>query len=209
MKWISGRVILAAAKLALIYGVLLLVGFALFFTLFAWGQTFRVADLAGALLVLAIPFGTAFLLLAIARRAGFVALWTILLVFWGFVVSLGGMKMPHLIPLDFAVWSMLALPLWIIGHAGLRDPSSRKLRIGPFTFSPATMVLSCWLLLLASSRLFGLFQTSIVIVSPPRPPDLALWTLWAPAPLWISAFAVRHVWRGTAALPAGEAVSAA
>jgi hypothetical protein len=104
---------------------------------------------------------------------------------------------------------MLALPLWIIGHAGLRDPSSRKLCIGPFTFSPATIVLSCWLLLLASSRLFGLFQTSIVIVSPPRPPDLALWTLWAPAPLWISAFAVRHVWRGTAALPAGEAVSAA
>jgi len=208
MQWISGRVILAAAKLALIYGVLLLVGFTLFSTLFVV-QTLRLVDLAGTLLVLAIPFGTAFLLLAIARRAGFVVLWTILLVFWGIVVSVGAGKIPAAIPLDFALWSVLALPLWIIGHVGLRDPSSGKLRIGPFTFSPATIVLSCWLLLLASSRLFGLFQTSIVIVDRPHPPALALWTLWVPAPLWISAFAIRHAWRGTASLSGATSVSMA
>jgi hypothetical protein len=208
MKWISGRVILAAAKLALIYGVMVLVGFALFFTLSARGQRVTLADLAGALLVLAIPLGVAFLLLAIARRAGFVAFWTILLVFWGFVVS-EGLRMPDVIPVDFMGWSMLALPLWIIGHAGVRDPSSRRLRIGRLELSPTTIVLSCWLLLLAGTRFPRIWTTDIVIVDAPRWPSLVVWTLWAPAPLWISAFAVRHVWRGTAAIHAADSVSAA
>ena len=130
--------------------------------------------------VLAIPLGVAFLLLAVARRAGFVAFWTILLVFWGFVVR--AVRVPDAIPLEFVFWSVLALPLWIIGHAGVRDPASRKIRLGRLTLSQPTLVLWCWLLLLAGSRFVGLLNTSNVIVPVPHWPSPAVWTLWAPAP---------------------------
>ena len=207
MKWISRRVILAAAKLALIYCALLLIVFALVFTLFVPGLRFSIAEFAPVLMTLAIPFGIAFLLLAIARRAGFIALWAILFVYWGFLVrdSLG---IPYAIPPVFTLWSIFALPLWIIGHVGVRDPSSRNLAIGRLALSPAAIVLACWLLLLAGSRFFfGPFNTDTLIVGPTHWSNLALWTLWAPAPFWISAFAVRHVWRGTAVPAVAESVN--
>jgi|SRR5690242_9571837 len=201
MKLISRRVIFAAAKLALIYCVLLSIEIAALFLLIRPSTVF-IGDIAGAALALLIPFGIAFLLLAVARRAGFVALWAILVGYWVALVIQSRPFVPLTFPMLFLLWSILALPLWIIGHAGIPDTSSAGIRIGGLRISWSTTALVCWLLLLVVARLFGpLRGTTFVLPRTPRPADIAMWALWAPAPLFIAAFAVRHVWRGTAAGP--------
>jgi len=201
MKLISRRVIFAAAKLALIYCVLLCVEIAALFLLIRPSTVF-IGDLAGPALALLVPFGIAFVLLAVARRAGFVALWAILVGYWVALVVQSRPFVPHTLPMLFVLWSLLAMPLWIIGHAGIPDTSSPAIRIAGVKLSWATTALLCWLLLLVGSRLFWpLRGTTIVLPRTPVPADIAAWALWAPAPLLIGAFAVRHVWRGTAAGP--------
>jgi hypothetical protein len=137
MSLVSGRIILAAAKLALFYIALVILGIvALDVALRAGAPPWDILVEMGAWL--SIPFGGAFLLLALARRWGFVALWALLGAFWVFLAFVSGSwQSPNAFPQLFVPWSIFALPLWL-----------------------------AW--------------------------------LRAPIPLILSAFAIRHVWRGTA-----------
>jgi len=187
---LSKRVILAAARIALFYVVLVALAFALLVSAFVGWRGMGI-DIVGMAEWLSVPCALAFLLLAAARRWGFVTLWAILGAFWCWVVlDSQSLRSPRQLPLVFMVWSAFALPLWIIGQAGIPAVSPRR-------FSPSMVMLICWCILLVTPRLFGLPQ---IEVFPPRNyglADLVSW-IWTPLPLILSAFAMRHVWRGTA-----------
>jgi hypothetical protein len=51
-------------------------------------------------------------------------------------------------PQLFFDWSRLALPLWIIGQAGIPSRSSPPVRIGPVRVSTSTLLLVCWVAML-------------------------------------------------------------
>lgn len=188
MSLISGRVTLAAAKLALFYiGFVILeivvLGFVLRLGLPSLHDT---RDMAG---MLSIPFAAAFLLLATARRWGFIALWTILGAFWIFVaVASNARAWPTLYPQVFFAWSILALPLWIMGQAGLRRTSTRRI-------SGSMLMLVCWAILLFGTQFFTKYRAFPVRADGIA--DIVAW-IWVPMPLILTAFAIRHVWRGTA-----------
>ena len=185
------RAIFAAAKLASFYAALVLLEIMLLAVAFRLGvPTLReIGEMASWL---AIPFAGAFLLLAIARRWGFVALWTILGAFWILItLASGSWRWPIDFPRIFVPWSIFALPLWIIGQAGIARTSTRRV-------SPSMNMLVVWAILLLCVRFVTLPRTDYVgdfhrfgIA------DLLGW-IWAPVPLILSAFAIRHVWRGTA-----------
>jgi hypothetical protein len=196
MSLISGRVILAAAKLALFY--IALVGL----EIVVLGMALQVAvpnlrDIGAMAAMLSIPFAGAFLLLAIARRWGFVALWAILGAFWLLLtVASGAWRWGINFPQLFVPWSLFALPLWIIGQAGIPSRSSIRLRIGLVRFSTSMALLVCWAALLVGAQWFVPFRLGL----PLRASGVAnlLGWVWGVAPLLLSAYATRHVWRGTA-----------
>ena len=203
MSLISGRVILAAARLALVYTVL--VTLELVAVSFAWrvGAP-RLGDIAAIAAGLAIPFAAAFILLAVARRWGFVALWAVLGGLWIFMtidagIATRGWEWSFAYGESFLPWSIFALPLWIIGQVGIPSRASARLRIGPLHFSASTALLVCWAALLLGAQ--WLIPPEI-FVGPYRPlgiANLAGW-IWGVAPLLLCAYAMRHVWRGTATL---------
>ncbi|HKW46111.1 MAG TPA: hypothetical protein VJN70_01645 [Gemmatimonadaceae bacterium] len=190
MSLISGRVTLAAAKLALFYiGFVILeivvLGFVLRLGLPSLHDT---RDMAG---MLSIPFAAAFLLLATARKWGFIALWTILGAFWIFVaVASNARAWPTLYPQVFFAWSILALPLWIMGQAGLPRTSTRRI-------SGSMLMLVCWAVLLFGVRFFAKYQPPAFPGRQDGIANIIAW-LWVPMPLILSTFAIRHVWHGTA-----------
>jgi hypothetical protein len=194
MSLINGRVIFAAAKLALFYVALVAIELPVLIVI-------RVASLGVITQVaglLAIPFAAAFVLLAVARRWGFVALWAILCAFWGLLtVSAGAWGWAVLFPMLFLPWSVLALPLWIIGQAGIPSRSATRLRIGPVGFSISMTLLICWAALLLGAQWFASFRTDFYPSGPPTIAKVLGWT-WGVAPLLLSAYATRHAWRGTA-----------
>ena len=189
MRLISGRVILAAAKLAAFYVALVTL------ELVVLGIAFRVGvpplrGIGEMAIILSIPFAGAFVLLAIARRWGFVALWGLLAVLWFLSVSASGAwEWSSLYPKLFVPWSILALPLWVIGQAGIPRRSAGLI-------SPSMALLVCWAALLLGVLLFA--SPRDAAYWHPRSVAAALAWIWAPMPLILSAFAISHVWRGTA-----------
>ena len=186
---VTKRVILAAGKLALFYVALVAVGFVVFMIGFLPRDVG--VDIGAMIAGLAIPCAVAFLLLAVARRWGLLSLWAILGALWCWMlVDARALSLPRQLPLDFMLWSVFALPLWIIGQVGIPVVSSRRI-------SPSMAMLIGWAILLITPQLFDLGR---ILVYPSRPWRAADWIsfMWAPMPLILSAFAVRHVWRGTA-----------
>jgi hypothetical protein len=186
----SKRVILAAAKLAAIYIALVILGIVVLdVTLRAGVPPLDV--IREFAIWLSIPFACAFVLLAVARRWGFVALWVILGALW---IAIGVVARSWRWSIDFpslfVLWTIFALPLWIIGQAGIPLPSRRRI-------SPSMVLLACWAVLLVSSR-FVLPRTDPPDLDPHSALLFALAWIWAPMPLVLSAFAISHVWRGTA-----------
>ena len=117
----SSKRLRAALTLAALYaaGVLLL-----FLAVFIMKSTPR--DVLRTLPVLGIPtaicFASAFILLAVARRAGFTALW--ILVFGLWVVSVYPDFSLFRANLNFLSWSLLAAPLYTMVSLGFRRPPS-------------------------------------------------------------------------------------
>jgi hypothetical protein len=152
--------------------------------------------IAGMAVWLSIPFAGAFVLLAVARRWGFIALWAILGAFWILLaLASGAWAWASQFPRLFLPWSVFALPLWIIGQAGIPSPSPTRLRVGPVRMSTSMALLLCWAALLVSVEAFALRQAWIFRASTLT--NLFGW-IWGLAPLVLSAYAIRHVWRGTA-----------
>ena len=196
MSLIRGRVILAAAKLALFYVALVAVEIALLIVAFT-GEVPRRGEIAQMSALLAIPFAFAFLLLAVARRWGFVALWGILGTLWVFLtLESGAWAWSITFPRLFLPWTIFALPLWIIGQAGIPSRSATRLGIGPLSVSVSMALLLCWTALLLGAQWLVPFET----YRPYHPTRIAnpLGWIWGVAPFVLSAYAMRHVWRGTA-----------
>lgn len=198
MSLISRRVISAAAKLALVYSVLVTLEFAVLILVLRIGLPPLNVLLAMAGW-LAIPFAGAFVLLAVARRWGFIALWVIPLAFsaWMAVTSQSYTFTIGFI-FDFILWTIFALPLWIIGQAGIPLRSSNRLRVGPVRFSASTALLACWIGLLVGARsLLPPVGTDVVMIGTSVAANLFGWTC-AIAPFILTTYAIRHVWVGTA-----------
>ena len=70
----------------------------------------------------AICFAAAFLLLAVARRAGFTALWLIILCLW--IWGLAQDFDSDAIPGGFLAWTLLAAPLYVMCALGFRGQAS-------------------------------------------------------------------------------------
>ena len=188
------RVLPAAGKLAAFYGASIVLQFLLVSGL-GGGPRWSLEALRGLSPLLGMCFGLAFVLLAGARRAGFAALWSVLAALW--LLMLGDLPTPFDVPRAFLVWSIFALPLWVMGHFGVAASQSKVLVIGRLRFSLLTGALAAWAALAVSSRFYGALW-SAVAASHIRTAVVAEWLLWAPAPLILSAIATRHVWRGTA-----------
>ena len=111
----------AAGRLVAIYalGVVCLVGPLL---LMLEGPT--VTALSEVASIVAPPLGVlftfAFVILAVARRAGFGILWGVLFALWTWMAIHDGAS-PWM-PIRFLGWSSLALPLFTIGALGVRSP---------------------------------------------------------------------------------------
>ena len=187
---LNTRAIFAAARLALFYSAFVILEILVLIVLMHDGVP-SLSDFGEMASSLSIPFAGAFLLLAVARRWGLVALWTILGAFWILVTFVSGSwHYPIDFPRLFLPWSIFALPLWIIGQVGIARISSQRI-------STSMALLICWAALLLSIQFFGLPRTEFVHPHRYGIADLLAW-IWAPMPLILSAFAIRHVWRGTA-----------
>ncbi len=199
MSLINKRVTLAACRLALFYTAFVALEILALWVASAVNIWLTIRELFGVSVLLMIPFAGAFLLLALARRLGLVAFWIILIGLWVLPFALAKtFPTPLLFPLIFLSWSILALPLWVIGQVGIPRRSSFGLGLGPVRISPSMALLACWVFLLAGVRLFGsLADYPEMGVLSIRIAEPLAW-IWGVAPLLLSAFAIQHVWRGTA-----------
>jgi hypothetical protein len=148
------------------------------------------------------PFGVllggAFVILAIARRVGFVAFWVLLSGLWALLLNSGG----HALPFEFLKWSVFALPLYLISliAAGRTIP----IRIGSRTISPLIVVGGIWVVLAIAGLVLRDYAfppeyvriTDGQVTAFERVSALG-WVLWAPAPFVIAAVAIAAMWVGS------------
>ena len=191
------RVIPAAGTLAAFYSVFVCL---LLLVMEAWGAGARWAlqTLREIAFPLLIAFLISFAALAAARRLGFAALWTLLSGMWIWLLS--ELRSPLQIPHAFVFWTVLALPLWVIGQCGIASPPFQGLPIGKVRVSFGTLAVAAWTVLVFGSGLYGSPWSDWSYAPrgfPRDPAELAAWLIWAPAPILLAAFAMRHVYRGT------------
>ena len=156
----------------------------------------------------AVPFGVffllAFLLLAVARRAGFAALWILLIALW--VWMIGESELSIDASRIFLAWSALAIPLFAIGALGT---SGAQLTAPTLIRTPRPLpILLVWSVLAA----LALYATGGTMALPFYvDPDQLVYKLgrfvWLPAPFAFSAIELARVWRATS--PATSDASAA
>jgi hypothetical protein len=127
---------------------------------------------------LSVAFLIVFLLLAIARRAGFVGFWVILLGLWVLILR----DVPHAgLAKGFLAWTVLALPLYAMGMIGAPS-TSRLLRI-------ASMGIAIiWFCLLVAA--FAVARNGSVI--------------WVAFPFVLCVYEIIRVWKATGQISAAS-----
>ena len=191
------RVVLAAVRLAGLYviGVVLML---LPFMLLPGGGIPAFRELARLAAPAGILFAVAFLLLAIARRAGFVALWLLLAGLWTLVLVVR--ELPIDVMIGFVGWTVLAFPLHVLGALGV--PSALRVRLGRASLRATTAAMILWAVLLIPAVV--VLYTSSFVAHPLdeaaayRMAGLVAPFVWGPAPFLIAALSLAHVWTGTA-----------
>jgi hypothetical protein len=152
--------------------------------------------------VLAIPagvcLGIAFLLLAVARRAGFTALWVVIFGMW--IAAVTWHFDPAPANVGFALWTLLAAPLYAIVVLGFRYPSSSA-RSAIWRRSISMAIAPAWLVLYAAAIHFVPSSIEDFASQPPRAPWLwrSLWLAWMLSPPTLTVAAVLRLYRGTPA----------
>ncbi len=188
------RVALAATRLALIYA------FGVAVTL---GVVLTVVDgpreLLSALGELLLPglglFALAFVLLAVARRAGFVALWLLLVGFWMWI-TIGNSHL--IVEGGFLAWTALAIPLFLLAALGTMRPVAIPIGRRRVSLTPIVVVAWVTLALLALAYEHGALHVLArqgwrgVVLAGVR-------QVWLAAPYFLAAFAILHAWLGLAA----------
>lgn len=200
-------VLLAAARLAGLYAlgtaVLLLLSF-----IALDGPPKAREDFMEFAAPIAFAFALVFVLLAVARRVGLVALWLTLGTLWG--VSFRDIVVN---PMDsaaaFVAWSNLAIPLAFLG--GLGVPTTFRIGLGRSKPAVLTVTVALWVALLvptlAMSILHNLWLDFWYHSVEYRIPNDFPRLIWAVGPPIISALSIAHAWVGTA-LPKVEAPAA-
>ena len=186
------RVIRAAGRLAALYVATTLILLLAAGTLMV-GVLPTLSDLVELWMPVSVAFLVAFLLLAIARRAGFVALWMILVGLWVFLLSAGGFDASY--GRQFVAWSVLALPLYGLGMIGA--PSTRRL-----ARSSSLAIAIIWFCLIAAGFMVTRLGTRIEL--PSQIVD-ALALIWGSFPLVLGMHEVVRVWNATRDVSAAAA----
>jgi hypothetical protein len=192
-------VLLAAARLAALYAIAVAL---LVLPLFLWQRRslHHVHHLLGYALPSAFVFGVAFVLLAVARRAGFVALWVVLAGLWILILHGVVAAYPSDIISAFVGWSALAIPLAVLG--GLGVPPTLRIQIGRWGGSAVSVAAVLWAALLTPALM--VFVSPALPLHPlhyaalDRQVGEVAWFVWAPGALLISMLCLAHVWVGTA-----------
>ena len=192
-------VLLAAVRLASIYaiaaGLLLL-------PLWLWqdGQPQALQDLTVYAAPVGVVFGVAFVLLAVARRAGFVALWLVLGALWAWILRQLAPGYPSQMVGAFVVWSALAIPLALLGGVGV--PAVLRVRLGRWKPSAVAVTVVVWAALLIPALAlwvlpeFGLHPLQHAAID--RLVGDVAWFVWAPGAPLVLVLSLAHVWVGTA-----------
>ena len=171
---------------------------------------------------LAILFGFAFIVLAFARRAGFSLLWTILVALWIWMLFGNGLTpLSDLLaqgighPFRFAMWSVLALPLFGIGVSAAGDVLIMKL--GRRRISALASLGCLWLVFIGIAFAlrsyadphhgYGASWAPLATETSWVPLAIVGWLLWAPLPFVIAAMSMRAVWIATKNAPVVEAAA--
>ena len=180
------RVMRAAARLAALYigavFILLLVAVAL---MVGFLPTF--SDLAELWIPVSVAFLIAFLLLAVARRAGIVTLWVLLLVIWFLMLR----ELHPGTAKQFVAWTVLALPLYGLGTIGAPSTS-------PIARRGSLLMTMIWLCLITAG--FVVSRTSTDIDQPRQIVEALLRNgdlVWGPFPIVLGVFEIVRVWVAT------------
>jgi hypothetical protein len=184
----SKRIFAAALRLAALYAGCVTVAFVLVLALARTPES-----LIDILPFLGIPgatcFAAAFILLAFARRAGFIALWLTLLGLWLFPLFSPAEEYYLWSGVGLVFWSMFAAPLFAMVAVGFptSGASSRSRRSALWILGVA------WL---------ALVILNLRIDAPPPFVSFGIWRGSAPLsliiPPVISAIAIRRIWRAKA-----------
>jgi hypothetical protein len=185
------RRLAASARLAALYlsGVVVLV------VPFEWARELPAASqLRDFVTPLVIIFVIAFALLALARRAGFAALWLTLVAMWTSGLASGHSVFS--IPNAFFFWSLLALPLFAIGALGTKGAPPLVATRWPM---PAPwIVLAVWIVLLATAFHWRWVASDVHFPDTPyEAVAVAARFVWAPAPFVIAVLEIARVWVAT------------
>jgi hypothetical protein len=123
-RWV--RILLAAARLAALYAACVVVLFTAY-GLYVAGPASLRELVVDSPLIAAVGFVVGFILLAIAKRIGFVVLWVLLLALWVSKIRDTSWSV-YLLP-DFLQWTVLAAPLYALTAIGLSaDNNQRRLK---------------------------------------------------------------------------------
>ena len=121
-RWV--RILLAAARLAALYAAFVLVLFTAYGLYVAGPASLRELLLDSPLLA-AFGFIVGFLLLAIAKRFGFVVLWILLVAVW--ITQVRDSSWSVYLLTSFLRWTVLAAPLYALTAIGLTADSNQRL----------------------------------------------------------------------------------
>jgi hypothetical protein len=191
----------AAARLATIYVVGVLV---LYAPIRLWlmphaGGLQEVPRLSAEMGILA---ANAFVILAVARRVGFLLLWTLLLFNW--VSNFDGaweLRYPGAVAGSFILWTVLALPLYAMAALGGSDRIA--LRVGSRRIRIAELGALAWILLIVGAFLYELLVTSPFVAGGLL--GVAARFVWFPAPFILAVIAGLSIWTVPSKDPAGAA----
>jgi hypothetical protein len=190
------RVVLAAARLAGFYAIgvgLMLIPF----MLLPGGGLPALRDVARLAMLPASLFVVAFVMLAVARRAGLVALWVALTAVWALVVI--AHDLPIELMIGFVGWTALAFPLSIIGALGVR--SAFRLRVARASLGISAAATMLWAAVLVPA-IAVLYASSMVPypleeVAAYRIADSVASIIWGPVPFLVAVLSLGHLWTGT------------
>lgn len=200
------RILAAAARLAGVYVTVLLLLIAPFMFFPSDGVP-SVADVAKLVGWAIVPFALAFILLAAARRAGFVVFWMLLAAVWGALLMARGLPIDLLIA--FVAWSVLALPLHLLTALGIQG--GPRLRVPGAQLTVSTLTTILWTLLLVPAVAVMFFSSRLMY---PEPHELFLLAsrlapfVWGPAPFVLAALSIAHAWPRTLRSPRGASLAA-
>ena len=187
------RICLAAIRLAAFYAI------GAFSLLLIVGSLAEGPPLLSDLAELALPFGVifsiAFVILAMARRAGFVALWIVLVGTWVWLLRDGAPFVE--VPKVFLGWTILALPLFAIGVLGTTGSDAKQPTL--MRGARPLVVLTLWLLA-AGIALHSALTTPYMhwYDAPNRFASVFSKIVWIPAPFVVAVLETTRLWFATA-----------